>query len=124
MVITNQLLTDLKTSMLNQVGSAFLYGSVGSSSVTPAASDVRLGNEVFRSAVDTVDRSVTDKITTSLEINTTEANGNTLREFGWFETSAGSSGTAFVRDTFTAITKTSDINLFLDTTISFELIEV
>lgn len=124
MVLTNEFITVNKDAMKDKVGSVFLNGAVGSSSTTPAVSDVRLVDEFFRDGVDITDKSVTDKITTTLIINTTEANGKNLREFGWFETSAGSSGTAFVRDNMTVISKTSDVQLYLDTSINFTLIEV
>ena len=124
MVITNSGISIFKLAMIDKAGSSFLFGAVGSSGVTPAVTDVRLTKEVFRSATDRVDKSVTDKITTSLEMDTTEANSNTLREFGWFETSGGSTGTAFIRDTLNSITKTSDISLFLDTTISVSVVEI
>lgn len=124
MVLTTEVLTQFKNSMVDKAGSAFLSGAVGSASTTPAVTDVRLVDEVFRDGTDSNDKSVTDTITVSLIINSSEANGNTLREFGWFETSGGSTGTAFVRDIMTAINKTSDVSLYLDTTVSFTLVEV
>ena len=124
MVLTNSYLNDMKKSMIQRTGSVFLSGAVGSSSLTPSVTDLRLVKEVFRDTRDEADTSVTDKITATLILNTTEANGNNLREFGWFKTSAGSTGTAFVRDIMTTITKTSDIQLYLDSTLDFTLIEV
>ena len=124
MVLTNPFFIIEKEALVDKVGSVFLSGAVGTSSVTPVVTDVRLVDEVFRDTTDAVDKSVTDKVTTTLIVELDEANGNILKEFGWFEPSAASTGTAFVRDTMTSITKTSDIKLFLDTTIDFKIIEV
>jgi len=123
-VLTNSIIGKLKNSMIREIRAKFLSGAVGSASTTPAVSDVRLVNEIFRDTIDSIGTAVTDQITTTLIINSNEANGNNIREFGWFETSGGSTGTAFVRDTLTSITKTSDIILYLDTTTNVTLIEV
>jgi len=124
MVITNSFLTNTRTDVVNFIDSKFLYGAVGSASATHVASGTALGFEFFRDSIDDSSSATPGVITTSLRIESTEANGNNIREFGLFETSAGSSGTAWILSNLTTITKTSDIQLFIDNTTTVQVIEV
>ena len=121
MVLTSNLLTEIRNDVKDELETLFTHGAVGTASPTPTAADTSLGSEVFRDSIDECDTSVSNAITTSLRIGTTEANGNALTENGWFNASSG--GTMWTRNTFTAINKTSDVQVFLDTTIVIAVTE-
>jgi len=120
-VLTTSLLNDIRDNAKARIGTNFTHGAAGTGTATPAASDTTLGTEVFRDARDEFDDAPSNTVTTQLRILTTEANGNTLAEAGWFNQNSG--GTMWSRNTFTAINKTSDIQLFLDTQITFTITE-
>ena len=94
----------------------FLYGAVGDDSTTPTSAGTALINETFRSAVDGFVKSGVSKVTASLRISANENNGSDIKEIGWFD--ASSDGNMHLRDTITTISKTSDIQVFIDTTIT------
>ncbi len=116
-LLLNQVRDDIKTDLENNV----TYGAVGTDSTTPTAADTTLGTEVFRDTVDDVDTSGSNTVTVSLRVLTTEANGNTLVEIGLLD--AAAAGNLWTHNTFTAITKTVDIQLYLDTTFTIAVTE-
>lgn len=121
MVLTSTLLAQIRSDVKDDLEAVLTYGAVGTDDTTEDPSDTALGGEVFRDAVDDVDKSVADAITVSLVVDTSEANGNDINEAGLFDDpSAGDMG---MRATLNEITKTSDITLFLDTTIEIEVTE-
>lgn len=121
MVLTNSLLIQARTDVKDDLELVFLIGRAGTASDTPVASNTALGGQEFSKAVDSFDKvSQSDKITASLKILTTDANGHTLRELGWGLT-AGSP--LFTHDVVNALAKTSDINVYFDTTITIEVVE-
>ena len=121
-MITSNLLTSIRTDVKAYLETVLLHGAVGTSSTTPTLGDTTLGAEVERNPISAFDDSVADKITASLIIATTEANGSALAECGWLTLSSG--GTLLVHDLLTVINKTSDIELYLDTTITIVVEEV
>ena len=120
-MLTIELLSQVTSDIKDDIETRFTHGAVGNDNTTPTAADTELGNEQFRSAVDDADKSVSDAITLSLRILSTENNGNTIRETGWFN--AAATGTMWTRNTPTAINKTSDIQVFLDTKITISVTE-
>ncbi len=122
MVLTSLFLDREIETVRDDIDTITTHGAVGDDSTTPTPGDTTLANEVFRSARDDVDKSASGKIIVSLEISSGEANGNSIEEFGWFNDP--SAGTMWVRDLLTPITKTSDISLFLDTSITITTEEV
>ena len=124
-MITNATLNGTLADVKTYLSGILTYGAVGSSSTTPLISDVQLGAEFFRKARAMIDTtSVSNAITVSLQIGAAEANGNTIRETGWFNTSGATSGTAFIHNLVNAITKTSDIQVYLDQTVSIVVVEI
>lgn len=121
MVLTTSLLNQVRDDIQDDIETNFTHGAVGNDNTTPTASDTELGNEQFRDAVDDVDKSVDNKITVTIQITPTENNGNTIRETGWFN--AASTGTMWTRDTLTDLNKTSDISVYIDTTITITVTE-
>ena len=122
MVLTTELITDINDTTQSRISTVSTYGAIGDDNTTPIASDTTLASEVFRKARTSVDVGSPGLIILTLEITSAEANGNDIKEFGWLD--AASSGNLYVRDTMTSITKTSDINLYLDTSIGITVEEV
>ena len=82
-----------------------------------------MGNETFRDAMDTFDKtSEVDKITAGLVIGSTENNGNDVKEYGIFDDP--SAGTMYLRDLLNTISKTSDIQLYIDVELTITVTEV
>ncbi len=123
MVLTSHLLTQTRSDVKDDLEIRFTHGSVGTAAPTGLASQTAVPAEAFRSEIDSFDKSVTDAITATLEISAAEANGNTLRGFGWFSTVTPNAGTALVVDSVTALNKTSDFAVVFDTTISIQVTE-
>lgn len=119
MVLTTSLVTQISSDIQTDLEALFTHGAVGSDTTIPTSGDTALGSEDFRDAIDSFDTSSSDKITASLRILTTENNGNSIAEFGWFN--AAGAGTMWSRNTMTAIAKTSDIQVYLDTAIAITI---
>jgi len=122
MALTTVLITDVTTTTQSRINTLATYGAVGDDNTAAVPSDTALASEVFRKVRSDVDVSSPGVIILTMEITTAEANGNDLKEFGWFD--AASSGNMYVRDILTSITKTSDINLYLDTSVTIVVEEV
>jgi len=84
MALTDDLFTEIKNRVKTDLQALFTHGAVGTDSTTPASTDSQLGGEVFRDAIDDFDSAAESAITASLQIATTEANGNSIAEGGWF----------------------------------------
>ena len=122
MVLTNLFKTDVRNNAASRIVSTFTHGAIGTDSTTPTAGDTTLGTEVFRDAVDEVSNPGTGIVTASLRVLSTEANGNAITEFGFFDDP--SAGEMKTRNTITAINKTSSIQLFLDSQITITVEEI
>lgn len=121
MTLANSLLTTLRDNIKTDIEGLFTHGAIGTDSTTPTAADTALGAEVFRSAIDVFDSAVTNKITATLIVGGSEANGNDVKETGWFDDP--SAGTMYVRNTLTTISKIDSIQLNLDTQITILVTE-
>lgn len=121
MTLTTSLLNDIRDDIQDRLDAILTHGAVGTGSTAPTAADTTLETEVERNARVSVDKSTSNIIVASLEITSTEANGSTLTETGWFN--AASTGTMWVRNLVNAINKTSDVQLFLDTQITITVTE-
>lgn len=123
MVLTSDLLALTRTVVKDDLETRFTHGSVGTATPSGLASQTAVPAEVFRSAIDSFDKSVSDSITATLEISAAEANDNTLKGFGWFSTVTPNAGTALVVDSVTALNKTSDFAIVFDTSIQILVTE-
>lgn len=122
MVLTSLLKTEVRNAAAAEMAAEFTHGAIGTDATAATAADTALVAEVFRDTIDTFDNPGTGIITASLRVLSTEANGNTIREFGWLD--AGAGGNLWTRNTITGISKTSDIQLYLDTQITIVVKEV
>lgn len=110
MLTTNQK-TQTQSVVNADINTNWTHVAVGTGTTAPAVSDTALGTEVWR-AVRKEISTVGDKVTVSAWIPSTDANGSALTEVGAFNASSG--GTMWSRDTFTAINKTSSIEVWID----------
>ena len=111
MVNTTTLLSTIKTGVLTTISGASTHLAVGTGTTTATAADTSLETEVTRKARQEITTGTSD-IIVSLFLNSTEGNGNSLTEVGVFD--AGAAGNMAERDTFTAIAKTSSIEVWMD----------
>ncbi len=112
MTIIRQFLDDIRDDTKNYIESDVTSIGVGDDDTTPTPTDTILGNETFRDTVDEYDTSGTGVIIASLRIATTENNGEDIDEVGTFDDP--SSGNMKSRNIITTISKTSDIQVYLD----------
>lgn len=123
MTVTTILRTQLRSDVKDDLEALFTYMAVGDDDTTPTAADTTLGNETFRDVTDEIDKATAvDEITASLRILEVENNGNDIDELGIFD--AASSGNMWIRHVLTTISKTSDISVYLDVTVTVEIEEV
>ena len=88
MTLMTTLLTNVREDVIAYLDSKFTHGAIGRDTTAAVAGDTALGGEVLRKARESSDLTVTGKITTSLKIQTTEGNGNSIAETGWFDAAA------------------------------------
>ena len=111
MVNTTGFLTTIKTAVKTSVTANGTYMAVGTDNTTPVVGDTTLGAEVTRKAIQESTVGTSD-IILSLFLNSTESNGNSLVEVGLLD--AAASGNLLIRDTFTAISKNSSTEVWMD----------
>lgn len=87
------------------------YVALGSSNTAPAASDTKLGNEVFRKAVTSYTNGLTGEILVTGYFSSTDAVGVNIAEIGFFggvnASSAANSGTLIAHGLYTLTGKTN-----------------
>lgn len=94
---------------------------IGTGTTSAAATDTALESEVFpnagnRNALDSIDSSVSKKITFEGTINALQANNNTLAEMGLHNSQSGE--TMFNRVTFPGQDKNNTIEMLFQVTIN------
>ena len=118
MVLTNYTETQSKDATLDRIQTNVTDAATGDGTTTPAKTQTALVNETFRKTLIATDydRTVTDQLTISHRQSTAENNGDDIDEVGGFD--ANSAGNMSYRNVITTITKTSDINVYLDEIIT------
>jgi hypothetical protein len=123
MVLTTGILEDVRAQVKAYLATRFLYCAVGDDATAPTPADTVLGGETFRDAADAVDSTTyADKIIFSLIVQSAENNGEDVKEAGWFD--ATPAGDMQVRFLLNTISKTSDITLYIDTSVEIVVEEV
>ena len=117
MVITNSLLTTTRDDIKTALATTLTYGGVGQDTTTALVTNTTLGEEVYRKAIDVFDSSVVNKITASLRILTTEANGSSIGEQGWLNANFSLADGC---DAITGWTDSADMTVTLDNTTFLE----
>jgi len=120
--LTSLLTTDIRDDSVDRLETLFTHGALGTGTTAPSLAQTALVTEVFRDPIDSFDKPGGGVGTASLLVLTTEANSNAIAEVGWFNASSG--GSMWVRNTMTAINKTNDIQLFVDTKLTVQVSEV
>ncbi len=117
MVVTNELLTGIRTDIKDYIESVFLYCNIGEDSTTASATDTELGSEILRVATLSVNKSVANAITVSAEIPATQGNSSIIREAGF---NSSNSTTIDACDTIAGWTDSADMTVHLNNTTFFE----
>jgi len=111
MVNTARFLSTIKTGVKATVVANATHLAVGTDNTTPTVGDTALGAEVTRKVAQEVTQGTSDVII-SLFLNSTESNGNDLKEVGMFD--ASSSGNLLERNVFTPISKSTSLEVWID----------
>jgi len=123
MVLTDDYINGVVEAAQDNIDANFTYGAVGTGSSGEQESDDSLDIEELRKQrADITDGAVSNgsgSTTVSLFINSTEANGLTLSELGFFDSSSG--GEMQNRDVFAGVEKSSTIELFIDVDINISV---
>ena len=116
MVLTNNFIGDLINQLKQRVIDNFNYIALGTDGTNPTENDTSLGNEIFRKQRQEYTEGL-DYVIVTAWIASTEANGHTIREFGWFD--IDTNGNLFAREIIGDLEKTSDIEILIDYKITF-----
>jgi len=111
MVNTTVFLARILSGIRTDVISESTHVAMGDDDTTPLISDTALGNESDRNARQEYTEGTSDVIISGF-FNSTELSGVTLKEVGIFD--ASSSGNMASRNTFTDISKTNSIEVWVD----------
>lgn len=117
MVVTQTSLNSIRTQVLNSIQTEISHIAIGSDNTAPDVTDTALGSEITRESL--VDEDILiDTYSTYIFLDTTEANGNTIREMGAFNQASG--GTMFNRALTNEIAKdsTKEVTVQLDITVA------
>jgi len=110
MVLTGELLDEVKSDTKNVLAALFNYGAVGSGSTAETSTDTTLEAEFLRKVLDEVDVSSPSAVTASLRINTGEANSSYIRESGLMEDASSVVDTCETADWSDSADMTSSLN--------------
>lgn len=92
---------------------------IGSGTTAELATDTTLQNEVDRQTFNTVDSATSQEVTFTGFWNTDQANGKTISEVALLNNTTANTGSAFVRNTFDGVDKTSTLELSIDIVVKF-----
>lgn len=120
MGVTSAIGNAVRTDQRNIVINNFTYGALGDDNTPKVSSDTTLGNEFFRDSRDFIDTNQPQSVTVTLVVEKSEANGNTARETGWLDASSG--GNLYITFVISDIVKTSDVRIFIDSVIDFNVV--
>ena len=117
MVVKSIVLNKAKQDALDSMESSISHMAVGSDGTTPTESDTALGAETFRETLFS-EESSSFIYQAEIFLDSSENNGNTVRETGSFDASSG--GTMYTRNLTNDIVKDSSVELFVTLTITFD----
>jgi len=117
MVLTNDLLTEERTAVIEDIERKFLFSNIGEDSTAALATDTALGSEITRVPVGATDTSVAGSITVSSVISATDANSSIIREAGWNSEDATLIDGC---DNITGWTDSADMTISLNNTTYYE----
>jgi hypothetical protein len=114
---TNTSLTAIQQVSAEYIKDQITHIAVGDSATEFSPTQTELSNEVFRKAVDSITRTGSE-VRSRVRLDVTEANSNTLRETGQFDSS--SAGVMISRNFLTPFEKTSNKELTIINRAIFE----
>ena len=113
-MMTNTALSAIQTTVLSSISSGVTHIAVGSGTTAPSVTDTTLVTETYRDAV-LSEITAGNTYTAQLYLDTTEDNGNNIKEIGLFSASSG--GTMYERALTNIIAKTSSVEVFAEINI-------
>ena len=118
MAYMNAGLNVIRDWMVGDSATAPVSIAIGTGSTSADVSQTALVGEVFKDAFDSTSKS--DRLAKfEMVLSTIEATGSTVREIGMFNSTTGTSGTMFTRNTFAAVDKTSAIEIQFEQRVEF-----
>ena len=121
MTLTNQTLDKWVEDLQDEIDENWTHGAVGTDDTEPDPSHEELFAEVLRKERQDITEEF-GKTTLSFWISSLEANGETLKEFGFFDDDT--EGEMKVREIFDGIDKSSEIELWFDVNVTVSTEEV
>ena len=109
MVLTNWSKDQVLAMLLDWLQTNFTTFAVGTDSTTEDSTQIALGNEVFRDAVDEI-TTTTNSILFRCYLGKTEANGYVLTEIGLFD----ETDNMLLRKVYGSISKTADMDIWFE----------
>lgn len=119
-VLTTLFKDDIRDITKAEINTDFTHIAIGIGTSVPAIGDTTLESEVLRNARQETSIDANSR-TVSMFVASTQANSNDITEIGTLD--QASAGNLWHRNTFTAISKTSDIELWFDVKITINVIE-
>lgn len=120
MVVPQAFIDTITTQIADQFETDLSHMAVGDDDTTPVDTDTTLGNETYREAM--FSESSTTEYRAELFLDTTENNGNDIKEAGLF--TAGAGGDMYARALINVINKSTSIEVFIEYVIKFSIINV
>jgi len=118
MVVTNIAITAIKTSVITDFTTNISHTAVGDDATTPTESDTTLTNETYIDALFS-ESSLSDRYIANMFLDITENNSNTILEYGLFTSASG--GDMYIHSLTNSITKTSDVEAFIESQINIKI---
>lgn len=119
MVVTQISLDAILSQVITGIDTTYTHIAVGDDNTTPVVGDTALGNETFRD-VFLQDGTTLTTFFAEIFLDTTENNGNDIKETGIFD--AGAGGNMFNRSLTNVITKTVNVEAFIKHIINIQVI--
>jgi len=119
MVFTQSGKNEIRDWMVGSASTAPLTLAIGTDTTSAIDTDTALGAEVIRKSFSATSTSPFNVVFEAL-LSTVEATGSTTSEVGLFNSTTGTAGEMFVRNTFAPISKTSSIEIQFEQRVEIE----
>ena len=119
MVVTQISLTAIVVQVQTDIDTTYTHIAIGDNNTAPTVGDIALGNETFRE-IFFQDGTTLTTFFAEIFLDTTENNGNDIKETGMFD--AGAAGNMFNRSLTNVITKSTNVEAFIKHIINIQAI--
>jgi len=118
-IATNTFMNLARSNLISNLGTTLTHIGVGDSDTTPIQSNTALGNETYKDALFTTPTKTTNSISFSLFLDTTENNGNDIKETGIFDAASG--GNLYNHALTNVISKTNSVEAFIEVKVNINV---